>query len=179
MTRALRARHRRAAVALGVVLPAGIALALAARPAPPPVAPLGIAALDAPGPPVPDPPRGSDGDRVLAIATRLAADDTGVTLDLVVRSDVGQPGTLVYWSAGEGRAPGDDTTIRPDATDVLPGDAILLGPVDFQRAERFALPPAARDASGALLFYRIAQGSVVATVPLAAPGALPPRGASS
>lgn len=179
MTRTLRARHRRAAVALGVVLPAGIALALVARPAPPPAAPLGIAALDAPGPSSLDLPQGSDDGRVLAIATRLAPDDTGVALDLVVRSDVGQPETLVYWSATGGRVADDDTAIRPGATDVLPDDAILLGPVDFQRAERFALPPAARDTSGALLFYRIAQGSVVATVPLETSGALVRRGASS
>ena len=168
MTRTLRTRHRRAAVALGIVLPAGIAVALAARPAPPPAAALGIPALDAPASSASTLWEDHRSDGGLAIVARLArADDADVTLDLAVGSDVGQPDTLAYWSAAAGG--------RTD----LPADAILLGPVDFERIERFALPAPARDTAGTLLLYRIAQGSVAAALPLPATGALATRGAAS
>ena len=168
MTRTLRARHRRAVLALGVVLPAGIAIALAARPAPLPAAALGIPALAATPAPASPLWAGRGGDVALSIVAHLVrADDAIVALDLAVRSDVGQPDTLAYWSTA------------PGAAAALPHDAILLGPVDFQRPERFALPAAAHDTAGTLVLYRIAQGSVAAALPLPATGALTTPGASS
>ena len=168
MTRALRTRHRRVVLALGVVLPAGIALALAARPAPLPAAALGIPVLDASVSHAATLWEGRGGDGALSIEARLArAEDARVAVDLTVRSDVGQPETLAYWSATTG------------ADAALPHDAILLGAVDFQRPQRFALPAAAHDRAGTLVLYRIAQGSVAATLALPATGALETRGAPS
>lgn len=160
MTRALRRRHRRAAGLLAIAVPAGIAAALAARPAPPMPAVLGIAALDA----VP-PARGRmlwegrTGDAALGIRAQIgtaSGSATPTTLDVAVRSDVGQPETLAYWSA------------RDVNGGALPEDAILLGPVDTQRTQRLVLPAAARTTPGVLVLYRIAQGEVVAQLPLPA-----------
>lgn len=163
MTRALRRRHRRAIATLAVLLPAGIGVSLAARPAPPPPGALGIAQLDAGFSALREERwQGRAGDASLALTARVGVANepaSPLVLEITVHAAGGQPETLAYWSPSDG--------VRD-----LPDDAILLGAVDVQRPVRLPLPAAAHATAGTLLLYRIAQGTIAARLPLPAASTL-------
>lgn len=165
MTSALRRRHRIAVSGLALVLPAGVALALAARPAPPG----SVALAPAPGDDVSAAPptvawQGLGGDAsatVIARVGRPSSDDRPALLDLDVRSATGRPELLVYWSPA--RSVGEQ----------LPADAILLGSVADGAPRRFALPEAARARAGRVLLYAIARGALATAVDVPAADTIP------
>lgn len=160
MIRPLRIRHRRWTTALAVLLPAGVVLALATRPAPPPATALPPAL--APEPPAARPLAGWQGLwRGTELTTRIGAvPDGGLRLDLEPSAPVRAPDLLVYWHPDTGATPGDPA---------LPHGATLLGRF---AGGAYGLPlPAAAHGGGGLILYSLAHGEVVATAELPAPRA--------
>ena len=178
MTHALRARHRVAFAGLAALLPAGVALALVSRATPPPATPSSVVRLagDEERTPLRIAWQASAEGHELAIVARIgwttppatsAAPDaaTGAPLlDLDVRSAVGQPELLAYWSPAD---------VRGDA---LPAGSRLLGPVRFHAPVRFALPDAARTSDGRVALYSVAQGRVAGAIALPAAARIPGHG---
>lgn len=163
MTRSHRRTHRAAVMALAVIVPAGVALALAARPK----APSGssrIPAFDAHR----DEPFAADWQGAVhrdgltvtvrvgsAPAASFARTSAPRTLEIEARATTGQPELLAYWS---------DATRQGD----LPEGSILLGPVTMQATQRVALPAVAATQAGRLVLYSLAQGRVAASLDLPA-----------
>jgi hypothetical protein len=153
LTRSLRARHRAAILALGLLVPGLFAAALVARrPPPDPTAPLEVVA-----PGLPDVIHEAVVDLAeygpLALRVHRAAGvASGFDLTLSRSALDGPPDLLAYWTAG--------------AVDSL-DRAVLLGQV-APGASVVRLPGAAATRSGTLLFYSLAHRSLVATAPLSA-----------
>lgn len=173
MTRALRRRHRVVVLALSVVLPIGLAVALAARPAPALVANHELASASSDDAPLTAAWQGSAGNEALRVETRVgwtatqSAATTTPSLDLEVRSGVGQPELLAYWSPAAATG------------DVLPTGSVLLGPARLQGTRRFALPDQARRKGGHLVLFSLAQGRVASALALPATDELPGRTADA
>jgi hypothetical protein len=168
VTRALRARHRRALTGLAVVLPAAVAASLAARPALP-RAPLPARLEDR------TPPlgrilwRGELGDarlRVRATIGLLGIPAESVTdgrpdahrepiLQVDAENVGGRPDLLLYWAPGEPNGP------------VLPAGALLLGALSPAIPAHLPLPAAARG-PGVLIVYDLARASVAGSTRIAA-----------
>jgi len=158
--RPLRLRHRRWTTALAVLLPAGVVLALATRPGPPPR--MALPPVLAPEPPAARPLAGWDGLwRGAELTTRIGAvPDGGLRLDLEARVPVEAPDLLVYWHPAAGAEPG---------AAALPPGATLLGTF---AGGAYGLPlPAAARGGGALILYSLAHGEVAAAAELPALGA--------
>lgn len=161
MTRALRKRHRQLTLALALLVPPAVVLALRARVAQP-ISPLpaSLATIE----PSRDP---GDrwlvplGDGELQVSLRFVAggavDDPSnrgevaqPAIELAGTSRAGTPEILVYWTSNDPRG------------DALPEDAILLGPLPFGSRARLPLPRAAAKSSGFLVLYSLSHGNVVA-----------------
>jgi hypothetical protein len=146
VTRALRIRHRRAVATLAVLLPVGVAAAVASRPA--------VISESRPG----------EADAGLRVAARWIAADAAATrpaaeqIEVAVTSDVAQPELLAYWMAYGPEPRGGDVG--------LPAHATLLGSARIGGARRFAAPDPARGTAGTVVLYSLAHGRVAAAVAL-------------
>ena len=123
----LRRRHRAATIALAVLMPPALAVALIERSEVPPSAvPVALLADTTSGS-----PRWSRDDLFAAVPIRARgfAGERGALVELQPLRDPLLPDLLVYWSAG-------------GAGDALPEGAQLLGRLAGVEARRFALPAA-------------------------------------
>jgi hypothetical protein len=151
----LRRLHRIATVALACAVPPAFALAIAARPVPPP-GEIPAALAD-------EPPAGAlaferdDLWRPLAIRTRLfAGDGAEPVVELAPLADPARPDVLVYWSADA-------------AADHLPEGARWLGRLAGTTPRRFALPPEARGRAGRLHLYSLGHAQWLGSAALEVP----------
>ncbi len=138
----LRRRHRVATLALAVLMPPALAIALASRSAAP-IQALPPALADA----APSgAPRWSRDDlwSALPVRTRGFAGDAGALVELAPLRDPMLPDLLVYWAAGGG-------------SDRLPDGARLLGRLAGTDVRRFAVPAA----GGRLYLYSLGHARLV------------------
>lgn len=145
MNAQLRRRHRGAALALAVLLPPALALALAVRPDESDFA-IPRALIEEPAVGEVQLDR-ADLFAPLAIRTRiLGAGAGGEVLELTPGADLERPDVLVYWS-------------REDAADRVPDTAQLLGRLAGTEVRRFALPSPAR--GGRVHLWSLGHGALV------------------
>lgn len=146
MIRPLRRSHLILAIALAILLPGAVLLAVAARPAasPPDNAGLSrLAELETSG--------SSWSVAALGIELRLATDPTGATFAWVRSSgELGAPDPLLYWVA---EIPTDSTS--------LPATAMLLGSIG--RRSGAATPIDSIPRAGALVVWSNGHDRVLAT----------------
>jgi hypothetical protein len=138
----LRRRHRIATIALAVLMPPALAVALIERAEVPPSA----VAAGLVGEPEGGTPLWSRDDLFTALPmhARGFAGDRGALVELQPLRDPLLPDLLVYWSAGGAR-------------DALPEGAQLLGRLAGAEARRFALPAA----RGSLHLYSLGHARLV------------------
>jgi hypothetical protein len=156
MIRALRQRHRFAAIGLALLLPPLYALALAARSPEPRVEPL-AAALREPDVAGIAERRSSPGRGELPLSVSLGRDRNGArVVELDTRGAPVTPDALVYFSAGLNQS------------ESLPPGSIFLGALPQDAVRAYALP---NRAAGAVVVFSLAWQRVVASAPVAAEGA--------
>lgn len=135
----LRRRHRVATIALAVLMPPALAVALIARePMPGSAVPVALAGDTTTGP-----PRWSRDDLFAALPIRVRG-FAGELVELQPLRDPLLPDLLVYWSAD-------------GAVDALPAGAQLVGRLAGVEARRFALPAA----GGRLHLYSLGHARLV------------------
>ncbi|MCW5967479.1 MAG: hypothetical protein KIT57_03130 [Blastocatellales bacterium] len=140
MISSLRRHHRQAFLVLAVVLPLIFAAGLLVR----------RSAPVAEAPPVKLPTASDRSGLVAWDEAGLRLGSGADYLDVVPTGAAGFPDILLYWSPG---SPEADT----------PGShAILLGPIDGVRAQRFPLPDFAREFDGYLIVWSLAHRRAVA-----------------
>ena len=159
MIRPLRRLHRGGMVVLGLVVPAGLLLALRAR--------VEIPTNDSPlpllGPAMPE----TDGRDLsdiwtdVDVETRVWSEgwEGAPLLLLAPRTDLRRPDVLLYWE--------DAATVRAEDDQPAP-TARLLGSVAGTAARIFALPGDARTHDGRLVLYSMAHRAILHTATLPA-----------
>jgi hypothetical protein len=159
MIRPLRRRHRTMIAALAVLVPAGLAAALAVRPRPPMVPQLPGAgpAIDC----VRLDRRDLWGELPVRIRVGSSRGGGGTLIEVRLAGPLRRPDVLLYWSVA-----------LPAAGEPLPADSRLLGAIEGGRSTRF-LPEEALG-GGALVLYSLGHGEVAGAARLpAVPEAVP------
>ncbi|MEW6273309.1 MAG: hypothetical protein AB1689_28865 [Thermodesulfobacteriota bacterium] len=154
MTRALRTRHRRTMLALAVLLPGGVAVALAARPAAAP--PAARAQLATPQAGAPRWQGRMHADR-LALDAQLVDAGERLVLELALASEEPQPELLVYLARADA-----------DPADGPSEGSLLLGTLRPGERQRYPLPHATPAQQPTLLLYDLAHGRVAAQLAIGA-----------
>src|SRR5882724_10568427 len=146
MILALRQRHRRMMIALGIILPAAFVVGVGLRKAPPLRATPPLLA-DLQGMEVQLWEK-SDLFPKVPVRVRLFHTPAYSTIQFLPRRAFVKPDLLAYWAAG-----------NPAITEILPSSAKLLG--GFNSSIRLQLPDDARQNEGVLILYSLADQQIV------------------
>jgi len=152
MIRPLRQRHRIVVLSLAVILPAAFAVGIATRKEVPASRP--EHGLSEQAPHQTELWARSDLWQKTAIHTRLlrVGPERTLGVELVSTKRIVRPDVQVYWVPGEG-----------DIQHALPDDAFLLGSFDQSSTVPLSMPEAAKEQTGALVLYSLADQEIIAT----------------